>query len=328
MDQRGEEDPFGKTYPERRAPAVEVRRRLAAYCKRGSSRRDENIFGKCWAGMTRLKGTDIQHIGRTLVDYDVSLISKTGCSLKRIAMQAVGISERAMDEGLAANRLAVVPITSGGGIIEGFGETVAEILNHLGGQAFVTRETDVAGFGEGIERGAAILFCSDDHRFVALRFTPLKVVDNADATAKGFVTALDLMARGLWGRRVLVIGGAGRVGWKAACLLKHHGAQVSAVDIDQPGLEARAKGSGVKIEPDLMKALTEYRIFLDASPAADLIRAEHIRPDPLIAAPGVPLGLTEEAGALAQEHLIHDPLQIGVATMLAEALVDCERESL
>jgi 3-methylornithyl-N6-L-lysine dehydrogenase len=270
--------------------------------------------------MTRLRNTDIKDIGRTLNDYDASLLKKTGHSLKGIAIRAAGISERAMEEGLMAHRTAVVPVTTGEGIIDGFVEAVYRILTHLGAEAFITTGTDVQGFAEGIEKGATILFCADDDRFVALRFASRKVVDNTEATAQGFVTALDLMAGGLQDRRVLVIGGAGRVGWKAASFLKHKGAQVSAFDIDQHKLETLAKGSDIQIEAEIEKSLMRHRLFFDASPAGDFIQAKHIKPDTLIAAPGVPLGLTEEAYALVQGRLIHDPLQIGVATMLAQAL--------
>ena len=270
--------------------------------------------------MTRLRSTDIKHIGHTLNDYDASLLKKTGYPLRGIAVQAAGISERAMEEGLKAHRVAVVPVATGEGILEGFVEAVCQILTHLGAAAFITTGTDVQGFAEAMEKGATALFCADDDRFVALRFVPRKVVDNADATARGFVTALDLMAGGLLNRQVLVIGGAGRVGWKATSLLKHKGAQVFAFDIDQPKLEALTRGRKVRVEAELEKSLTRHSILFDASPAADLIRAEHIRPDTFIAAPGVPLGLTEEAYPLVEERLIHDPLQIGVATMLAEVV--------
>jgi pyrrolysine biosynthesis protein PylD len=270
--------------------------------------------------MTRLRYVDIRDIGRTLNDYDASLLRKTGHPLGGIAIQAAGISERAMEEGLASHRVAVVPVTAGEGIIEGFAEAVCHILTHLGTAAFITAGKDVQGFAEAIEKGATILFCADDDRFVAIRFVPRKVVDNTEATARGFVAALDLMAGGLRGQKVLVIGGAGRVGWKATSLLKDEGAQISVFDIDQRRLEALTRGSNVRVEAELEKSLMRHRLYFDASPSADLIRAEHIRPDTLIAAPGVPLGATEEAYRLVQERLIHDPLQIGVATMLAEAV--------
>jgi pyrrolysine biosynthesis protein PylD len=270
--------------------------------------------------MTRLRSTDIKHIGHTLNDYDASLVKKTGYPLRGIAIQAAGISERAMEEGLKAHRVAVVPVTTGEGIIQGFVEAVCQILTHLGAEAFVTTGTDVQGFAEAMGKGATILFCADDDRFVALHFASRKVVDNDDATAKGFVAALDLMAGGLRDREVLVIGGAGRVGWKAVSLLRYKGAQVFAFDIDQLKLEALTRGSNVRVEAELEESLMKHRFFFDASPGTDLIRAEHIRPDTLIAAPGVPLGVTEVAYPLVQERLIHDPLQIGVATMLAEVV--------
>jgi pyrrolysine biosynthesis protein PylD len=270
--------------------------------------------------MTRLRHIDIGDIGHTLDDYDASLLKKTGYPLRGIAIQATGVSERAMEEGLAAHRVAVVPVTTGEGIIKGFAEAVCQILTHLGAAAFITAGTDVQGFAEAMEKGATILFCADDDRFVAIRFAPRKVVDNTEATARGFVTALDFMAGGLRDRPVLVIGGAGRVGWKAASLLKDKGAQISVFDIDQRRLETLARGSNVRVEAELEKSLMRHRLYFDASPSADLIRAEHIRPDTLIAAPGVPLGVTGDAYRLVQERLIHDPLQIGVATMLAEVV--------
>jgi pyrrolysine biosynthesis protein PylD len=276
--------------------------------------------------MTRLRSTDIKHIGHTLNDYDASLLKKTGYPLRGIALQAAGISEKAMEEGLTAHRVAVVPIATGEGILEGFAEAVCQILSHLGAKAFITTGTDVQGFAEAMERGATVLFCADDDRFVALRFAPRKVVDNAEATARGFVTALDLMAGGLPGRKVLVIGGAGRVGWKATSLLKDKGAQISVFDIDQLRLETLARGNNIRVETKLEESLIRHRFFFDASPGTGLIRAEHIRPDTLISAPGVPLGVTEEAYLLVQERLIHDPLQIGVATMLAEVVAGSKND--
>ena len=50
------------------------------------------------------------------------------------------------------------------------------------------------------------------------------------------------------------------------------------------------------------------------------IEAKHIQPTTAIAAPGVPLGLSPEAQTRIESRLIHDPLQIGVATMMAFAV--------
>ena len=270
--------------------------------------------------MTRLREEQVKDIGRTLYAYDADLVKKTGLTLKQLAMRAVAISETKMEDDLASNKVAVVPISWGQGIIKGFAEAVREILNYLGANVFQTTSADIGGLGEAITKGTDIVFCADDEKFVALNFSLKGVVDNAEATARGYVEALDCAVGSLKGQEVLVIGGMGHVGWNAVMGLKKKGAFVSIYDIDLGKLASRSRTHGARIEEDLMKALEKHTILFDASPAADLIGAEHIRPETMIAAPGIPLGLTEEAYALVKDRLIHDPLQIGVATMLGEVL--------
>ena len=270
--------------------------------------------------MTRLTGENIRDIGKTLKQYDESLIRKTGRPLKQIAIQSAGISEKDLENALASNVVAVIPITCGQGMIEGFAESVRAILHHLGARSVRPRGADIAGTAEAVEKGATVVFCSDDDRFVAINLPLLRVVDNTEATVKGYVTALELMAGGLSGRQVLVIGGAGQLGWKAVDLLETKGAEVAAFDLNQSRLKELTKGRKTGVERDLEEALRRYSIFFDASPASNIIRPEHIQPETLIAAPGIPLGCTTEAYDLVKDRLIHDPLQIGVAAMLAEAL--------
>ena len=270
--------------------------------------------------MTRLAGEDIRDIETTLKQYDESLIRKTGRSLKQIAIQTTGISGKLFENALASNVVAVVPITCGQGMIEGFAESVRAILHHLGARTVRPEGADIAGIAEAVEKGATVIFFSNDDRFVALNLPLLRVVDNTEATARGYVTALELMAGGLSGLQVLVIGGAGQLGWKAVNLLETKGAKVAAFDVNQSKLKELTKERKVGVERDLDEALTRHSIFFDASPASDIIQSEHIRPETLLAAPGIPLGCTSEAYGLVKDRLIHDPLQIGVATMLAEVV--------
>src|SRR5512136_1268254 len=106
--------------------------------------------------MTRLTGENIRDIGATLKQYDESLIRKTGRPLKQIAIQAAGISEKAFKNALALNVVAVVPITYGQGIIEGFAQSVRAILQHLGARTVEPAATDIAGIAEAVEEGATI----------------------------------------------------------------------------------------------------------------------------------------------------------------------------
>ena len=270
--------------------------------------------------MARLKKEDIVDIRERLSRYDAELVRKTGLSLKEIASRSIVGGEKKTLDTIASRRVAVIPVTVGQGVIGGFVEAVAGILAYLGADVFRTEDSDVAGLAEGVERGADIVFLADDNQFIALNLSARKVVYNVKATAKGYVAALEAMAGGLDKRSVLVIGGAGRVGWNAVLSLKEKGAKVGAFDLDRDrmGLLAREHHE-IALEANLEEALSRYTVFFDASPSADNIRARHVKPETLIAAPASPLMLDGEAYAMVKERLIHDSLEIGVAAMLFNA---------
>jgi pyrrolysine biosynthesis protein PylD len=60
--------------------------------------------------------------------------------------------------------------------------------------------------------------------------------------------------------------------------------------------------------------------MLDATPSAGIIGADAIGPESFISAPGVPIGLTSGALKKASGRVVHDFLEIGVATMAVMAL--------
>lgn len=262
---------------------------------------------------------DVTQLPGRLAAYEAELVKKTGLSLREIAIRSMEVSEEALTAAIASHTVAVVPITAGGGVVENFSEAVRGILAYLDVNVFKTRESDVAGVAEGVERGADIVFFADDNRFVALNLPLRRVTDNAEATARGYVTALEAMAGGLSQREVLVVGGAGQVGWNAVLALKSKGAKVAACDIDQRRMDSLAKRHEVIVERNLEEAVSRYTVFFDASPAADIIGAKYIKQETLVAAPGMPLGLTDEAYSLVKQRLIHDVLEIGVAAMFVHA---------
>jgi pyrrolysine biosynthesis protein PylD len=90
---------------------------------------------------------------------------------------------------------------------------------------------------------------------------------------------------------------------------------------------SRLRGHEIQVERDLGKALEKHHLLFDGSPAAGFIEVRHIGPQTVSAAPGIPLGLTGEAYLLVQDRLIHDPLQIGVTTMLTEVLLNPEKRN-
>ncbi len=275
--------------------------------------------------MTRLQSADIAGISARLNEYDEELLEKTGRTLRGLACYAVGLGEEEIAAGMANVRIGVVPIGWGQGVIGGFSETTRDILQHLGFQTFITHDSNVSGLAEALEQCAEIIFLSDDDHFVALNIECRRVVENAQATGKGFAAGLSLMAGGLQGQETLIIG-CGPVGASAAMTLAGYGALISVYDIEPSRSHQLASDLGrllnlkIEIEMDLIQALSKHAIVVEATNSADTIHAKDLATTTYIAAPGMPLGLNLAAKKKAFARLLHDPLQTGVATMGLAAL--------
>jgi len=128
------------------------------------------------------------------------------------------------------------------------------------------------------------------------------------------------MSGGVAGEKVLVLG-CGRVGRQATASLLDYGARVSIYDIDSRrsrDFERACSGpdlARLTIESDLHRALSEHTLIVDATNASEIIRGEDVSSETFVAAPGMPLGLSRDALDRVSDRLLHDPLQVGVATM-------------
>jgi 3-methylornithyl-N6-L-lysine dehydrogenase len=273
--------------------------------------------------MTRLQPDDICHITPNLADYSRELEKKTGRSLLGIACHACNLDEGQYKARLQDKQICVVPVTAGLGIISRFSDTVAAILTFLGCRAKVADLTDVSGVAQAFASGYDAIMMADDNRFVAIDLHTRQVIDNADATGRGFAAALDLMAGGIRGRDVLVLG-CGPVGASGAGLLASKGARTALLDKDrQTAIQVKKilsdlyRTVDITIAADLETALSYHRFILEATPCADTIAGTMLSPEMRVAAPGVPLGVSAEAAAMLEPHLVHDTLEIGVAVMAA-----------
>jgi pyrrolysine biosynthesis protein PylD len=275
--------------------------------------------------MTRLRTEDIDHIPQALSAYDQELLKKTGKPLRGIASYALGRPEQALKDIGASCRVSVIPMTCGQGIIDRFCESVSSIVCHLGFHSGVTEHPDVAGVAEAFAKQADIILMADDSRFVAINTHTRYVSDNIEMTARGFVAGLDLMVGGLQGQDVLVIG-CGDLGRCSAKTLVGAGARISVCDTDpQPALRLQADiqeelKTVVHVDNDWHSTPGKYACIIDATPAADFIDVSMITLETCIAGPGVPCGLSPAARERLSNRCLHDPLQIGVATMVLDAL--------
>jgi 3-methylornithyl-N6-L-lysine dehydrogenase len=266
--------------------------------------------------VTRLVEEWLKDISTTVKQYERDLKDKTGFDFVSLAGAATGLSRQNLELLAGNNRVGVVPITAGQGIIGSFSESVAAIVRSMNFEAFVTEYTDVAGIYEAHQQGAKILFMADEDRFLAINLSCNLIADNNRATARGYVTALEGAAGELAGREVLVLG-CGPVGLEALVFLREKGARPVAYDVDKKIMAflsgkdfATLSGSG---------EIAGYSLIVDANPQGGWLTKGMLHPDAWIAAPGIPLSLDLKAYDFHKNRVIHDPLHIGVATMLAMA---------
>ena len=258
--------------------------------------------------MTRLTPDMIAGVPEDKIDLDSALMRMCGTTVKGMAIQAAGMEG---DYDFSSFKVAVVPITSGLGVIGGFAQSVDAIVKRLGMNSYVTKGTDVQGFSEGIRDGADMIMMADDTMFIAYNVREGKQTNNSWGTAMGYSVCLRNAAGGLEGKDVLVIG-AGFVGTEAVQILKGMGANVSVTDIIFEKAQALEKRFGVKAVKDKEEAISKHKLILNAAPASfpGRIMAEGC----IVSTPGVPHEFDEE-GRRRAKAIIHDPLEIGTAVM-------------
>jgi len=262
--------------------------------------------------MTRLVEKDIYETGTQIRQYDEIFRRQTGHSMKEIAKIAVNLVNP-----VKKRKTAVIPVTCGLGVIKGFSDTVCAILKYCKADAYTTRNTDVAGMQEAYESKADILFMADDH--VCGAFVPEKRIcaDNGYATGIGYAAALEQAMEGGKGREILILG-AGTVGQSAAKYLSAKGGIPVICDLQEEKaaiLAEQIKNAKSVKAPALIR---DYSYILDASTTGSFITEKDVSGDTIIAAPGMPRGVTYEACKIA--NVIHNPLELGIITMYFQCL--------
>lgn len=282
--------------------------------------------------MTRLGSVDVRPIPGNLGRYDAELRRKVGLSLRQLACKAAGVQEDLLERVMGEVTVAAVPFSSGLGIIEGFSHTVVSIVVFLGFRGFVTEGHDVAGVAEALERGGDILLLADDERFVAVIPGQRRFVDNARATAQGFVAALEAMRGGVAGAAALVLG-CGPVGVAGAEALLERGATVALLDTDRERALAAARRlrsrapDVIRVEDGGLDALDRYELIFEATNTGGFVESHHLTSRTLMAAPGMPCALTPDALVQHGDRVLHDALEIGTATMAVQAAVGLKSSS-
>ncbi len=269
--------------------------------------------------MTRLTVEDLNQGPSDLKSYDQALMAMTGMGLLELALKTSAVTlDEFRHRASTLGSVAVIPMTTGQGLLPGFSEKIAEVAQYLGLPCKVTKAHDVAGLGEAVARGSEILICADDDTFLVLDLVSRRIVDNAAATGEVYAAALI----GAFGRVTncsVGVLGLGPVGRASADYLYSKGFQVIVHDrsqkIQSGFLVANAELRGVG---SVDEVLGQTNLILDATTSSDIIKVRGLKRRLILAAPGIPLGIDDPHSDMVS--LIHDPLQLGVAAMLAQAL--------
>lgn len=271
--------------------------------------------------MTRLEEAWITNMKANLSENEKDLFTKTGLTYRELARRISGLSAPDFDRELGKLKFAAVTMTSGLGEIGSFAESVKGILEQIGVEAFIPAATDTAGIYEATRFGANGIFMADDHRFIALNLMKNKVGENNEGTGLGYVEILsEIMGRegvSFADEEVLVIG-FGPVGRIIGENIALRGGRVVYFDHAPEKMNELEKENKRFIKTQ--EEMNRFPYIIDASSSGAWVEPEMLHPKCWYVTPGVPLSLTGRGRELLQSRLIHDLLEIGVASMLGLAL--------
>ncbi|MFP4655171.1 MAG: 3-methylornithyl-N6-L-lysine dehydrogenase PylD [Methanohalobium sp.] len=235
-----------------------------------------------------------------------------------IVKRATGLSiedicESVYNTKLGSEKIGIIPITAGNGIIGNFAESLFTITNYLELDGFITEHTDVAGYYEAIKQYADILLMADDYLFIAHNLKNGKIATNHVCTG---VIYAEIASRCNYAdtKDILVIG-LGKVGYAGASHLIKKGFNVYAYDPDKMALEKAVSELGVR-PYDIYNNGKRFCMVFEATPNENTITEDMISERCLVSTPGIPCGLNPELGKNYDVDLVMEPLLIGVTSML------------
>jgi 3-methylornithyl-N6-L-lysine dehydrogenase len=259
--------------------------------------------------MALLTTEDLRNINKQLQEADSAVRRVTGLDIKRVCEALYGTSS-------CSEKVGIVPITSGNGIIGNFSSSLQAITQYFGFESFVTDMPDVSGYYEAVRNGAEIILMADDSTFLAHNLKNGTIANNQPCT--GIIYA-EIASRYLKAdsKEVLVVG-LGKVGFPGAAHFVHKGFKVYGYDADKTVIEKTVSNLGIApFDPSNPR---EFSIIFEATPCANTIPETVISKNCVISTPGIPCAISSELQKRYNVELVTEPLGIGTASMLYSVL--------
>ncbi len=255
--------------------------------------------------MALLTPEDLEDLLNRFKENNETLNRATGMDIKQICEAIYGTSP-------GCQKVGIIPITAGNGVISNFSASLLAIVEYFGLEGFITPHPDITGYYEAICEKADIILMADDHIFIAHNLRTGKIATNHVCTGVIYAEIASLFKEAA-SKDVLVIG-LGRVGYAGAAHLTHKGFNVFAYDPDEKALERAIAELGVKRIEDHKE--DRFSMVFEATPNADTISEGMISERCLVSTPGIPCGLPDEISEKYDVDLVMEPLVIGVSSML------------
>ena len=259
--------------------------------------------------MALLTPEDLKNINRQLQEADSAVRRVTGLDIKGVCKALYGTSP-------CSEKVGIVPVTSGNGIIGNFSASLHAITQYFGFDSFVTDMPDVSGYYEAVRNGAEIILMADDNTFLAHNLKNGKIANNQPCT--GIIYA-EIASRHLKAdsKDVLVVG-LGKVGFPGAAHFVNKGFRVYGYDADKVLLEKTVSNLGIiPFDPSNPR---KFSMIFEATPCANTIPEAVISENCVISTPGIPCAISEELRKKYDVELVMEPLGIGTASMLYSVL--------
>lgn len=255
--------------------------------------------------MALLTPEDLEDLLNKLRESNETIVASTGKGIAQICEEVYGTHA-------ASQKVAIVPITSGNGIISTFSSSLLAITEYFGLEGYITDHPDITGYHQAIVDDADILLMADDHLFVAHDLRTGKIATNHICTG---IIYSEIASRFIHAesKDVLVIG-LGRVGYAGAEHLVKKGFNVYAYDPNTEFMEKAIEELGVNAYNS--EDPKRFSMVFEATPNANTISEGMVAERCLVSTPGIPCALPVELAKNNEIDLVMEPLVIGVAAML------------
>ncbi|MBZ3936179.1 3-methylornithyl-N6-L-lysine dehydrogenase PylD [Methanimicrococcus blatticola] len=260
--------------------------------------------------MALLTPEDLANMTDALVENDRLITELTTYSLDGLCRKIYGTAP-------AKEKVAIIPITAGGGIIGSFSESLLFTVQHFGMDGFITENTDVAGWYEAVTKGADIILMADDLAYIAHNLRNGKIAHNQICTGRIYAEILCHAKGGKDGgddKDVLVLG-LGKVGTPALETFLNEKFNVYVFDVDSNRVNEIASQYPVFKYDSEKEPKSFFKIF-EATPCPDTISESVLKQNSIVSTPGIPLGISDELIEKYNVRVVQEPLGIGTLSML------------